>query len=261
MVSGNSHHCLVYQGAFRMPEIKLENLSFSFKKRKEEIKVLSNISLTFASNKINVVLGKSGCGKTTLLKCINGLYDYQGHIYYDDVLVDEVPVKERKLGYVSQEFALYPHFSLFKSISYPLVVNGTNIDEIRSRVDEISEDLGIKDILSRKPKQISIGQAQRAALARALIKRPSICLFDEPLSNVDTQNRQEIRFYLKNILLKYNCTSIYVTHDLTEATAIGDYIYLLDEEGIVASGTVNDMLFSKNKKVMEFFESLKNETI
>lgn len=244
-----------------MPVIKLENVSFSFKRKRETIPVFDHLSVTFQANKINVVLGKSGCGKTTMLKCINGLYDYQGHIYYDDIPVDEVPVKERKLGYVSQEFALYPHFSLFKSISYPLMINGTDIDEIRARVDKISEDLGIQAILSRKPKQVSIGQAQRAALARALIKRPTICLFDEPLSNVDAANRQEIRYYLKKVLDKYNCTAIYVTHDLKEATAIGDYLYLLDETGIVAQGTPNDMLFSKNRKVMEFFESLKNETL
>ena len=244
-----------------MPTIRLENLNFSFKKRKENIPVLRGISMECEASKIHVILGKSGSGKTTLLRCINVLNDYDGHIYYDDVLVDQIPVRERKIGYVSQEFALYPHFDLFKSISYPLVINGTDIDEIRKRVKEISEDFSIAPILSRKPRQISVGQAQRAVLARALIKRPSICLLDEPLSNVDAVNRQEIRLYLKNALAKYNCTTIYVTHDLTEATAIGDYIYLLDDGQIVASGEAKEILFSKNKKVKEFFDSLKNETL
>lgn len=243
-----------------MSHIKISNLTFSFKKKKETFKVLDDLSVTFPANKIHVILGKSGSGKTTLLKCINGLYDYEGHIYYDDILVDQVPVKDRNLGYVSQEFALYPHFDLFTSISYPLKINGTDIDEIRKRVDEIATDLGIKNYLSRKPKQISIGEAQRAVLARALIKRPNIILFDEPLSNLDALNRTEIRFYIKKALEKYSATAIYVTHDLTEATSIADYIYLLDEGKIVDSGTVNDILFSKNKKVQEFFESLKNET-
>lgn len=243
-----------------MSIIKLENLSFSFKKKKQEIKVLNNISIEFASHKIHVVLGKSGCGKTTLLKCINGLYDYEGHIYYDDFLVDEVPTRERKVGYVSQEFALFPHFSIFKSIAHPLIINGTEVEEIRRRVEEISKQLDISNILSRKPKQISIGQAQRAALARALIKRPNICLFDEPLSNVDATNRQEIRSYIKKMVEQFNCTAIYVTHDLKEATALADYIHLLDETGFVASGTPNDILFSKNHKVREFFDSLKDET-
>ena len=243
-----------------MPYIKVENLSFSYKKKRENIKVLNNISIDFETNKVHVILGKSGSGKTTFLKCLNGLNDYEGHIYYDDEIVDQVPVNQRNVGYVSQEFALYPHFDLFTSISYPLKINGTDIDEIKRRVNEIALDLGINEILSRKPKQISIGQGQRAALARALIKRPSICLLDEPLSNVDPLNRQEIRFYLKKVLTKYNITSIYVTHDLKEATAIADYIYLLDEGEIIEHGTVNDILFSKNKMVMEFFESLKNET-
>lgn len=244
-----------------MPSIRLENLSFSFKKRKETFKVLDNISQEFETNKIHVILGKSGSGKTTLLRCINGLNDYDGHIYYDEELMDQIPVQNRKVGYVSQEFALYPHFDLFKSITYPLVINETDIDEIRKRVKEISEDFNIAPILSRKPKQVSVGQAQRAVLARALIKRPPICLLDEPLSNVDPVNRQEIRIYLKNALSKYGCTTIYVTHDLTEATAIGDYIYLLDEGHIVAHGNTKEILFSENKVVRDFFDSLKNETL
>ena len=242
-----------------MPSIKLENLSYSFKKKKEIFNVLNNISLEFETNKIHVILGASGSGKTTLLKCISGLYDYEGHIYFDDILMDQVSTKDRKLGYITQEFALYPHYDLFHSISCPLVINGTDIDEIRKRTYEISEEFGIRDILSRKPKQVSIGQAQRATLARAMIKRPTICLLDEPLSNVDQQNRQELRLFIKKAMIKNGTTAIYVTHDLEEATAIGDYLYLLDEGQIIIKGTVNDVLFSKNSKVKEFFESLKNE--
>lgn len=243
-----------------MASIRLENVSFSYKNKKEISHILNELSIEFEANKIHVILGKSGSGKTTLLRCINGLNNYQGHIYFDDALVDQVPVRERKVGYVSQEFALYPHFDLFKSISYPLSINGTDIDEIRARVKEISEEFNISHILSRKPRQISVGQAQRAVLARALIKRASIYLFDEPLSNVDAQNRQEIRIYLRNALKKYDCTTIYVTHDLLEATAIGDYIYLLDEGKIIAHGDVKEILYSKDKKVQDFFASLKDET-
>ena len=243
-----------------MPSIKLENLSYSFKKKKEIFNVLNDISLEFETNKIHVILGKSGSGKTTLLKCISGLYDYEGHIYFDDILMDQVPTKDRKLGYITQEFALYPPYDLFHSISYPLVINGTDIDEIRKRTYEISEEFGIRNILSRKPKQVSVGQAQRATLARAMIKRPTICLLDEPLSNIDPINRQELRVFIKKTMMKTNCTAIYVTHDLEEATAIGDYLYLLDEGKFIIKGTVNDVLFSKNVKVKEFFESLKDET-
>ena len=132
-----------------MAYIKIENLSFSHKKKNENIKVLNNVSINFETNKIHVILGKSGSGKTTLLKCIAGLYEYEGHIYFDDALVDQVPIKERNLGYVSQEFALYPHFDLFTSIAYPLKINNVDIDEIRRRVNEVSFDLGIKRILEK----------------------------------------------------------------------------------------------------------------
>ena len=239
-----------------MNNIYIKCLSFSYKNGQE---IFHDLSVSFAGERINVLMGTSGSGKTTLLKCISGLYDYEGHIYFDDILMDQVPTKDRKLGYITQEFALYPHYDLFHSISYPLVINGTDIDEIRKRTYEISEEFGIRDILSRKPKQVSIGQAQRATLARAMIKRPTICLLDEPLSNVDQQNRQELRLFIKKAMIKNGTTAIYVTHDLEEATAIGDYLYLLDEGQIIIKGTVNDVLFSKNSKVKEFFESLKNE--
>ena len=245
-----------------MPDIKIENLCFSYKKRKEVFSVLNNLSIEFESNKIHVILGKSGSGKTTLLQCICGLKNYEeGHIYYDDIVMDSVPVKDRKIGYVSQEFALYPHFSIFKSISYPLAINNTPVDEIRKRVYQISEEFGIRPILSRKPRQISIGQAQRAVLARALIKRPTICLLDEPLSNIDYVNRQELRHFIKETMHKYGCTVIYVTHDLTEATSIADYIYLLDEGQINIKGTPQEIIKSKDPKIKEFFEGLKDETI
>lgn len=244
-----------------MPDIRLENLSFAFKKKKENIPVLKDVSITFESNKIHVILGKSGAGKTTLLRCINGLNDYEGHVYYNDLLVDQVPVKDRKVGYVSQEFALYPHFNLFRSIGYPLMMSGAGVDEIRKRVYEIANEFGIEHLLSRKPRQVSIGQAQRAVLARALVKRPYICLLDEPLSNVDTLNKQDLRRFIKESIKRNDCTCLYVTHDLMDATAIGDFIYLLDEGKIIAKGEPKEIIKSQNKEIREFFDSLKNETI
>ncbi|MBQ7995534.1 MAG: ATP-binding cassette domain-containing protein [Bacilli bacterium] len=244
-----------------MPSIKLENLNFSFEKKKAKTVVLNDVSIEFESNKIHVILGQSGCGKTTLLKCINGLYDYEGHIYFDDILMDQVPPKDRMIGYVSQEFGLFPHFSLFKSISYPLLISGTDADEIRRRTDEICEVLGIKELLSRKPKQVSLGEEQRAAIARALIKRPPICLFDEPLSNVDESSRAKIRAKIRDMIHEYNCTAIYVTHDLSEATSIADYIYLLGKGGFIAKGTAKEMVESNKSEVKEFFDTLKNETL
>lgn len=244
-----------------MPQIQLSDIHFSYKRKQEETVVLDGLSASFESGKIHVILGKSGSGKTTLLRCVAGLCDYQGHILFDDVPIDEVPTQQRKVGLVSQEFALYPHFDLFKSISYPLRYSGANPDEIRERVYKIAEEFGIREILSRKPGQISIGQAQRAALARALVKRPDVCLLDEPLSNVDEEKRSEIRIYLRNAMRRYGITVIYVTHDLKEATAMGDDISLLDEGKIIAQGKPKEMLYSKNPKVQEFFESIKHEQV
>lgn len=243
-----------------MSEIKIEGLSCSYKEGKTETVVLDNINLTFESNKTHVILGSSGGGKTTLLKCISGLKDYTGHIYFDDIPVDNVPIREREIGYVNQNFSLYPHLNIFNSIAFPLKTLGVPPEEIKRRVYEICDVLKISDYLSRKPKQLSVGQVQRAAIARAVIKRPQICLMDEPFSNIDEETKTEIRLYLKNKLHELGVTTIYVTHDLKEATSFADYIYLLNDGKIIFKGTVNEVLESKNIEVKEFFETLKNET-
>ncbi|MCQ2742539.1 MAG: ATP-binding cassette domain-containing protein [Bacilli bacterium] len=244
-----------------MPEIRLENLSFSYKKKKIETPVIEGLSYTFEANKIHVILGKSGCGKTTLLKCINGLSSYEGHIYYDDVEMDGTPVGERKLGYVSQEFGVYPHFDLFTSIAYPLRIAGASGDESRKRVHEIAKELGIDNILSRKPRQVSVGQVQRAALARALIKRPNIILFDEPLSNVDEKTRREIVLLIKETVHKFGMTAIYVCHDVGEATSLADKIHVMDKGRFVVSGDPLELMKSEDAKVASLFEDIRDEAI
>ena len=212
-----------------MPKIICENLTFSYKKGKSKIDVFKDFNGTFQSNKINVILGESGCGKTTLLKCIAGLNDFKGNIYFDETLVNGLPVQERNIGYLSQNFAMYPHLTLFDSIAFPLKVSGASINETRERVYEIAEQFDIADLLSRKPKQVSFGQLQRAALARALIKNPSICLFDEPLSNLDETNKVNFRHYLKRVLNERITTVIYVTHNYEEVETIADEVFIMEE--------------------------------
>lgn len=241
-----------------MPYIKIEDLTFSYNKNDKP--ALDNLSVSFETNKIHVILGKSGGGKSTLLRSICGLNEYKGHIYFDDIPIENFSLKERNIGYVNQNLALYPHFDLFTSIAYPLRASGVGVEEIKARVFEIANTLKIEKYLSRKPRQVSLGQLQRASIARALVKRPLVCLFDEPFSNIDEETKSEIRFYLKDALKQFGCTTIFVTHDLKEATALADYIYLLEEGKIIASGTVTEILDSEKVEVKEFFETLKDET-
>lgn len=235
-----------------MSEIKLDNLTFSFKTKKGSVPVLKGINATFFSNKINVIIGKSGSGKSTLLRCIAGLYDYKGSVLFDDLSVDHLEPQNRDIAYVNQNYALYPHYKIFDSIAFPLKVARCPIKEIRERVYKIADELEIRDILNRKPSDISGGQKQRASLARALVKRADIILFDEPLSNVDETSRLNYRLLIKRTINEYASTAIYVTHDMKDATALADYIYILDDGKFIFSGTPIDLLKSKSKKIKEY---------
>lgn len=239
-----------------MPKISIEHLNFSYKKHKSKITVFDDFNTTFLSNKINVILGESGCGKTTLLKCISGLNDYEGTIKFDGVDASTLLVQERNIGYINQSFAMYPHMTLFDSIAYPLKLSQVGLREIRERVYEIAAEFDIADLLSRKPKQVSIGQLQRACLARALIKNPSICLFDEPLSNLDATNRTSFRHYLRHFLSTHITTVVYVTHNLEEATSLADNIYVLKDGKIAFEGSPMDLINSKDPYIKEILSTI-----
>ena len=239
-----------------MPKISIEHLNFSYRKRKNQVVVFEDFNTVFSSNKINVILGESGCGKTTLLKCICGLNDYDGIIKFDSIDCSTLLVRERNIGYLNQNFAMYPHMTLFDSIAYPLKMSGVGIKEIRERVYNIASQFDIADLLSRKPKQISIGQLQRACLARALIKNPSICLFDEPLSNLDMANRTSFRHYLRRFLSTHITTVVYVTHNLEEATSLADNIYVMKDGKIVFEGTPLDLINSNDPYIKEILSTI-----
>lgn len=205
-------------------------------KKKVEVEALRNVNATFESG-INVLIGYSGCGKTTLLKCIAGLIDFDGQIFLDGVDIDTLPVQARNVSFVSQQYVLYPHLTVFDNIAFPLKNLKAPREEIIRRVNEIAEIFNLKACLSQKPKYISGGQQQRVALARALVKRPKICLLDEPLSNVDAPSRVEARAYIKNAIESLKTTAIYVTHDFQEAMSIADKIFVIDDKKIEISGT------------------------
>ena len=229
-----------------MPDIKLENVIVVYEENKKYIYAINDISATFKSNQISVILGYSGCGKTTLLKAVAGLLNYNGSITIDGVENDELLIKDKNIAYVSQNYVLYPHMTIFENIAFPL----TNIDapkqEIIDRVTEIAEILDLTHCLTRKPKHLSGGQQQRVVLARALVKRPEICLFDEPLSNIDEQFRREARQMIKQTLKRMSCTAIYVTHSVVEAMSLADELFVLNEGKLEISGVPIEVYNSGN---------------
>ncbi len=236
-----------------MASLVLEDVSYSITDKGLENKILNGVSATFDEGTINVILGPSGCGKTTLLRCICGLNDkYDGHIRYDNEDIDYLPTHERQMSYVSQTYSMYPHMTIFDSIAYPLKLDGAGPQEIKSRVYDIATKLDILPILSRKPKQVSGGQLQRACLARALIKLPKVCLLDEPLSNLDQKTIDSTRLLIRKMLRSVSCTVIYVTHDAYEATSIGENIYIMENGSFVYRGSAMDFATSKDPEIKKY---------
>ncbi len=227
-----------------MSRITLENLGVSFTEKKKETVVFSHLNASFPDGKVNVILGKSGEGKTTILQCIMGKLRYDGSILFDGFAIDKTPIEKRNISYVSQEYALYPHFTVFENIAFPLRLLNTPRKEIEERVYKIAEDLGLKDCLSRKPRYLSGGQQQRVAIARAIIKKNDVFLLDEPLSNLDLPKKQETRLLFKKLFNSLKPTVLYVTHDFSEALALGDRLFVLDEGKIAFEGTPEEALFS-----------------
>ena len=247
-----------------MSKIVIKDLIVEYpgaKKKDAPIMVLNKLNAVFEDNSFNVIIGKSGCGKTTLLRTIIGILPYDGDIDVDGNDFDLYTIAERNLAYVSQDFALYPHLTIFDNIAFPLKLSGASREEIISTVSKIASELDLTHCLTRKPRHLSGGQQQRVALARAMVKSPSIYLFDEPLSNVDQSSRSEERRYIRSTVKKYGATAIYVTHDLQEAWSIADKIFVMDEGRIVLEGTPQEIMHSNEPAALEIKELLKKYEI
>ncbi len=229
-----------------MAKIELRKLSVTYKnkKTKEETVALKEMSEVFDDSSFNVIVGPSGSGKTTLLKAIAGLVMIEGDILIDDVDVSSLSPSLRQVAYVSQEYILYPHMTVFDNIAFPLKAVKASKEEIIEQIADISNSLGLRHLWSRKPKELSGGQQQRIALARAIAKKPSIYLFDEPLSNLASDMREEERKLIKEVSKKYGATSLYVTHSMKEAFAIADNIIVINEGKVVARGSVEEIRHS-----------------
>lgn len=233
-----------------MPDIVVKNLSCSYIDRnKSETVVFENFNVKFENGKVNVLLGPSGCGKTTLLKCICHQIEFDGHIYFDDLDIESKPINKLNVGYVNQDLRLYPHMTVFDNIAFPLKLQKFHPDDINYLVRMMAEKLQILPCLTRKPKEISLGQQQRVAIAKALIKMPKVCLFDEALTNLDKPLAREIRVLLKKALNELKCTAIYVTHDYEEAFTIADRLFVLNDSKIEVSGSPQEVYKSNNETI------------
>ncbi len=209
-----------------MAKVTLNNITKCFGKKT----ILDDISLEIKDKEFVVLVGASGCGKSTLLRTIAGLEKpTSGEIFIGSKCVNNILPKDRDIAMVFQSYALYPHLSVFDNMAFGLSVRKMAKCEIKRRVNNAAEILGLEDYLDYKPKELSGGQRQRVALGRAIVREPSVFLMDEPLSNLDAKLRVSMRSEIKRLHKKLNTTFIYVTHDQTEALTMGDRIIVLDK--------------------------------
>jgi multiple sugar transport system ATP-binding protein len=197
---------------------------------------VDNISLDVDDGEFMVLLGPSGCGKSTVLRMVAGLEDpTAGAILLDGDLANDLPPRERRIAMVFQDFALYPHMSVNDNIGFPLRLSGVEPGTRGERVADVASALGIGDVLARKPSQLSGGQRQRVAMGRAIVRRPGLFLMDEPLSNLDSGLRAELRAEISGLVRELGVSTIYVTHDQAEALTMADRV------AIMRSGVLQDV--------------------
>ncbi len=209
-----------------MATLELVGLSKSF----GDTPVLQGIDLALADGEMLVIVGASGCGKSTLLRLVAGLETpSSGRILLDGQDITERDPAQRDMAMVFQNYALYPHMSVFQNMAYGLRIRGMPRDEIRQLVDEAAELLGLGGLLTRKPRQLSGGQRQRVAMGRAIVRQPKLFLFDEPLSNLDAKLRVQMRAEIRRLQHRLGVTSLYVTHDQVEAMTLGDRLLVLHQ--------------------------------
>lgn len=220
-------------------------------------RVLSDVNLVIEKGELFSVVGPSGSGKTTLLRIVAGLETQDsGHVYIDGKLVDNVPPNRRNVGMVFQNYALYPNKTVAENIASPLLVKGVRREQAFTEVEELAKRLGIEEVLDRLPGQISGGQQQRVALARALIKKPVVFLLDEPLSNLDAQLRFNARKFVRQLQRDLGITTIYVTHDQSEALSISDRIAVMSRGKVMQVGSPRELYEApQNEFVASFIGS------
>ena len=223
--------------------IRLENISKTFVHRvKGEVSAVDQVSLQVEPGEFLTLLGPSGCGKTTTLRMIAGFErPDRGRIFIGDEDVTDLMANQRNIGFVFQNYALFPHLSVFENVAYGLRVKGMQRSEIEKAVADVLTLVGLKGYERQFPHQLSGGEQQRVALARAVVIQPRVLLFDEPLSNLDAKLRVYMRSEIRRLQKTLSITTVYVTHDQEEAMAVSDHIAVMNEGRIVQIGTAEDL--------------------
>ncbi|TFH00287.1 MAG: sn-glycerol-3-phosphate ABC transporter ATP-binding protein UgpC [Calditrichales bacterium] len=230
-----------------MASVELKNVSKTYD---QKVQAVNNANLTIEDKEFVVLVGPSGCGKSTLLRMIAGLEDItEGDIFIDDKKVNFVPAKDRDIAMVFQNYALYPHMTVFENMAFGLKLRKIPKKEIEDRVNNAAKLLHITEILDRKPKALSGGQRQRVAVGRAIVRKPKVFLFDEPLSNLDAKLRVQTRIEISRLHQNLQTTMIYVTHDQVEAMTMGSKIVVL-KDGLIQQ--INSPLNLYNNPVNRF---------
>jgi iron(III) transport system ATP-binding protein len=242
----------VSKGDFRVTAIRIDNLYHAYKDKKKSVTAIDHINLDIQESEFYTLLGPSGCGKTTTLRCIAGLEQpTAGTIELGGVAVVSdrawVPTHRRDIGMVFQDYAIWPHMSVFDNVAFPLkIAKQLGRTEIRDRVVEALALMNMEEYVDRRATQLSGGQQQRISLARALVRQPKVLLLDEPLSNLDAKLREQMRTELRLLQHRINITTIFVTHDQVEALSLSTRIAVMSKGKVVQEGPPRDIYLAPN---------------
>lgn len=221
-------------------KLEIKDVSFSYKN--DDNLQLNNINITINNGTCLGIMGESGSGKTTLLKLLISSLDYKGEVFYNGLDLNLVPINKRGFSYVSQTFTMYPTYNVYNNIALPLKRLKIDSDEIDDRVIEIARLFKIEHLLTRKVKQLSLGQAQIVSLARSMVRISDLYIMDEPFANIDKETRIYIRNVLKEYKTKYNATFIIASHDVNDLISLSDNCVILEEGSIIMEGPILDII-------------------
>lgn len=234
-----------------MAKVTIKNLRKVFE---GGIQAVSDVSLEIRDKEFMIFVGPSGCGKSTILRMIAGLEEpTEGEVYIGDRFVNDIPPKDRDIAMVFQNYALYPHMNVYNNMAFGLRLRKFPKQEIDKRVNYAADILGISELMDRKPRALSGGQRQRVAVGRAIVRKPKVFLFDEPLSNLDAKMRVQMRTEISKLHARLQATMIYVTHDQTEAMTMGDRIVVMKDGYFLQTSDPLNLYENPNNKFVAGF--------